>query len=131
MSRLSIFGRALAFAVVLGALAAPGIPLAAQAPTADDGTSMAFRPMDESEIEDVDGGALMVAAYGTIFVLLLGYVLYLARIQAGTSAELVRLRAAIEKQRGGYRHAPADSKSVEPASSSESESAQETAKDGA
>jgi CcmD family protein len=102
MSRLSIFGRALAFVALLASAVVPVLPVLAQAPDADDGTSMAFRPMDESEIEDVDGGALMVAAYGTIFVLLLGYVLYLARIQAGTSAELVRLRTAIEKRRG-YR----------------------------
>ena len=108
MSRVSVFGRALAFALVLGSVAGPFFApsLAAQAPDPDDGTSMAFRPMDESEVEDVDGGALMVAAYGIIFILLLGYVLYLARIQAGTSAELLRLRAAIEKQRGGYRAAP-------------------------
>lgn len=107
MSRLSVFARALGIAFVLGSLAAP---LAAQAPDPDDGTSMAFRPMDESEIEDVDGGALMVAAYGTIFVLLLAYVLYLARIQAGTSAELLRLRTAIEKQRGYRDAAPIERK---------------------
>lgn len=104
MSRLSMFARAFALASVLGVLGAAA-PLAAQDPDPDDGTSMAFRPVDASEVEDVDGGALMVAAYGTIFILLLGYVLYLARIQAGTSAELARLRKAIETQRG-YRDAP-------------------------
>lgn len=110
MSRLSLFARALGVGLVLGTLA---LPLAAQAPDPDDGTSMAFRPMDESELEDVDGGALMVAAYGTIFVLLLAYVLYLARIQAGTSAELLRLQTAIEKQRGYREPAPIETKSIE------------------
>ncbi len=102
MSRVSMWWRSAALA---GVVALGASSVAAQAPEPDDGTSMAFRPVEASEVEDVDGGALMVAAYGTIFVLLLVYVLYLARIQAGTSAELERLRKAIEKQRG-YRDAP-------------------------
>lgn len=80
---------------------------AAQAPTSpEEDRSMAFRPVDGALAEDVDGGALMVAAYGVILVLMLSYVLYLARVQAGTSAEVARLRAAIEKQRG-HRATPA------------------------
>jgi hypothetical protein len=71
-----------------------------------EGRSTEFRAVEGSEAEDVDGGALMVAAYGAILVLLLGYVLYLARLQAGTTAELARLKAAVEKQRG-YRDKPA------------------------
>lgn len=61
----------------------------------------AFRAVEGAEVESVDGGALMVAAYGTILVLLLGYVLYLARLQAGTSAEVARLAAALKKAPAG------------------------------
>jgi hypothetical protein len=61
----------------------------------------AFRAVEGAEVESVDGGALMVAAYGTILVLLLGYVLYLARLQAGTSAELARISAAVKKPPAG------------------------------
>lgn len=89
--------------LVIGWLSMGVAPVLAQAP--EDDRSMAFRPVEGALEEDVDGGALMVAAYGVILVLLLSYVLYLARIQAGTSAEVARLRTAIEKQRG-YRGKP-------------------------
>lgn len=82
-----------AAAMVVGASASAQEGDAARDP--DDPTSMAFRAADGAEIEEVDGGALMVASYGVILVLLLGYVLYLARIQAGTSGEISRLRAAL------------------------------------
>lgn len=86
-------------------------PLAlAQDESPAEGRSTEFRAVEGSEAEDVDGGALMVAAYGAILVLMLGYVLYLARLQAGTTAELARLKAAVEKQRG-YRDKPG----IEPA----------------
>jgi CcmD family protein len=102
--------RAVALAVIgwlsLGPALATGGLAHAQAPTTpDEDRSMAFRAVDGALAEDVDGGALMVAAYGVILVLLLSYVLYLSRIQAGTSTEIARLRAAIEKQRG-YRSKP-------------------------
>lgn len=76
----------------------------------DDPTSMAFRAADGADLEDVDGGAHMVASYGIILVLLLGYVLYLARIQAGTSGEIARLRATLEK---GLDKGPAKSEAAE------------------
>jgi hypothetical protein len=86
----------------------------AQDDTPAEGRSTEFRAVEGSEAEDVDGGALMVAAYGTILVLLLGYVLYLARLQAGTTAELARLKAAVEKQRG-HRDKPGIEPKREPA----------------
>ena len=94
-----LMGALFAGAMVVGASASAQEGDAARDP--DDPTSMAFRAADGAEIEEVDGGALMVASYGVILVLLLGYVLYLARIQAGTSGEISRLRAALETR--GYR----------------------------
>jgi hypothetical protein len=82
----------LALALALSA----GVAHAQDGSPAED-RAAAFRAVEGAEVESVDGGALMVAAYGTILVLLLGYVLYLARLQAGTSAEVARLAAALKK----------------------------------
>lgn len=93
------------YALGLCAVLQTGVALA-QDEAPSTGRSTEFRAVEGSEAESVDGGALMVAAYGVILVLVLGYVLHLARLTAGTTAEVARLKAAVEKQRG-YRDKPA------------------------
>lgn len=59
-----------------------------------------FRVVDGAVSEDVPGGALLVGAYGTVLVLLLGYVLWLGSLQAGANREIARLRTALETSGG-------------------------------
>jgi hypothetical protein len=83
---------------------------AAQAPAADkadaedpaESRSAAFQAVDpNSKKEDVPGGALLVAAYGVILVLLVAYVARLGSLYAKNRGELERLTRAVE--RGGRK----------------------------
>lgn len=82
---------ALAFAVAVPAAAQHG-----EAPeSAAESRSAAFQAVTGPTTEDVSGVALLFGAYGTVLALMLGYVLWIARLQATNTRELERLRAAI------------------------------------
>ena len=49
-----------------------------------------------AQTENVPGGTLMIAAYGAVFLLVLGYVVSLSMRQARTQRELERLRQDLE-----------------------------------
>ncbi len=69
-------------------------------PPAEDAAasrSATFQAVEGASAEDVPGGPLLVSAYAVVLVLLVGYVVWLARLQAGTARELARLRAAVER----------------------------------
>lgn len=97
--------RALALASFLSvALAPAGVALAQEGGAPEGGRespaesrSTAFQAVQGPTTEDVPGGGLLVGAYGTILVLLLGYVGWLARLQSTTSRDLDRLQKALEK----------------------------------
>ncbi|MDQ3033337.1 MAG: hypothetical protein M3Y87_13035 [Myxococcota bacterium] len=75
------------------------LPVRAQDPSADDPTasrSTTFQAVEGPTTEDVPGGPLLVGAYGTILVLLLGYVMWLGRLQSVTTRDVARLRRALE-----------------------------------
>jgi CcmD family protein len=82
--------------------AAPvGVALAQDAPPADDAASSrsaAFEAARGAQVEQVPGGALLVAAYGVVWVLLLGYVVSLGFRQSRVARELDRLRQDVSAQ---------------------------------
>ena len=60
--------------------------------------SAAFQAVDpNAKKEDVPGGALLVAAYGVILVLLVAYVARLGSLYAKNRSELDRLVRAVER----------------------------------
>lgn len=85
--------RAIALSLTLIAAAPAGAVLAQdeQAEGAG-GPSVAFEAARGPNVEQVPGGALMVGAYGVVFVLLLGYVVSLGFRQARIARDLARLR---------------------------------------
>lgn len=112
--------RALALSLSMGVLGAgvvlaqdgAGPPARATDPSEDRAAS--FRAVEGGVSEDVPGGALLVGAYGTVLVLLLGYVLWLGTLQAGASREVARLAAALEKGKARPR-ASSDAEASAPA----------------
>ena len=58
-----------------------------------------FRAVSGGQGEDVPGGGLLIAAYATVLAIVLGYVVYLGRLTAGTHRDLDRLQAAIDKKK--------------------------------
>ncbi len=55
-----------------------------------------FEAAQGAQTEDIPGGALLIAAYGVIFLLLLGFVGTIAARQARTQRELAQLRQDIQ-----------------------------------
>lgn len=94
---------ALALALACAALALPFDALADDVDPesveasrdAAESRSATFQAVSGGQGEDVPGGPLLVAAYGAVLVLVLGYVLYLGRLSAGASRDLERLERAI------------------------------------
>ena len=87
-------------AVVLAGVLAIGLglPLAVQAQEAEDpaaSRSATFQAVEGPTTEDVPGGPLLVGAYGVVMVLLVGYVMWLARLQSVTTRDIDRLRKAL------------------------------------
>lgn len=68
-------------------------------PDAAESRSAAFRAVEGAVVEDVPGGPLLIGAYGAIFALVLGYVIYLGRMHAGLRQDLERLTKIVEGQR--------------------------------
>lgn len=60
-----------------------------------------FRGVRGPEAESVPGGALMLAAYAVVWVLLFFYLMRMRRLQRHTAEELERLSADIRASQGG------------------------------
>lgn len=93
------FCRATALALAMIA-SSPGAIVLAQDETEDAAESRAatFEAARGAQLEELPGGSLLVAAYGVVFVLLLGYVVAIAFRQASTARELDRLRQDMKAQ---------------------------------
>lgn len=93
-----------ALAISIACLAGAAIAVAQDREAAEREESAAesrgtsFQAVEGPSAEQVPGGPLLVAAYGTVLTLLFGYVAWLARLQATTSRDLARLRSALEKR---------------------------------
>ncbi len=70
---------------------------------AAESRSATFQAVSGAQQEDVPGGPLLVAAYGAVLVLVLGYVLYLGSLTAGASRDLERLEKALEARKPSER----------------------------
>jgi hypothetical protein len=92
-------------------------------PAADDAAesrSATFQAVTGAQQEDVPGGPLLVAAYGAVLVLVLGYVLYLGSLTAGASRDLERLEKAIEARKPDFRKSARGDESAREAKSGDS-----------
>ncbi|MBX7192884.1 MAG: hypothetical protein K1X94_12540 [Sandaracinaceae bacterium] len=97
---------AASLAGVLFCLASPVLVAHADVVEPDDAAesrSATFEAVSGAQQEDVPGGPLLVAAYGAVLVLMLGYVLYLGSLTAGASRDLERLERALEARKPGER----------------------------
>lgn len=65
--------------------------------------SASFQAVSGAQQEDVPGGPLLVAAYGTVLALVLGYVVYLGSLTSGASRDLDRLEKALEARKPDFR----------------------------
>jgi hypothetical protein len=108
----SLFAAVVLSLSVAPVLLSPGLVSPARAddvdptPAADDAAesrSATFQAVTGAQQEDVPGGPLLVAAYGAVLVLVLGYVLYLGSLTAGASRDLERLEKAIEARKPDFR----------------------------
>ena len=72
---------------------------AAEAVDPEEDRASAFRAVSGPEAEQVPGGTLLIAAYGVIWVLVLGWFWRLGRLQARTRDDLERLRASLDAER--------------------------------
>lgn len=89
-----------AAALTLALTACPLVAFAQDAPDGEDAASSrsaTFQAVEGPSTEDVPGAPFLVAAYGTILVLLVGYVTWLSRLQSGTAREIDRLRRVIDR----------------------------------
>jgi hypothetical protein len=87
--------RAFALACVLWSLPILAFAQNTEDPTA--GRATAFRAVSGPTTEDVPGGPLLISAYGAILVLMIGYVMWLARLQSVTTRELETLKRALDR----------------------------------
>lgn len=83
----------LAATLLLGAAAAAAVPVRAQ--DAAEERAQSFRAVEGAVKEDVAGGPLLVAAYAAIWVVLLGYVLRLVRLQQRAQSDVARLERVL------------------------------------
>jgi len=92
--------RSFALALTLSTLAAPVALAQEQQPEGEDvdpsdERATSFQAVEGPVTEDVPGGALMVAAYAAIWLLIFGYVFRLGRISAQTTADVRRLERSL------------------------------------
>ena len=80
---------------------------------AAESRSATFQAVTGAQQEDVPGGPLLVAAYGAVLVLVLGYVLYLGSLTAGASRDLERLEKAIEARKPSSKSERGDAMAAE------------------
>jgi hypothetical protein len=71
----------------------------ASAQEAAEDRSQSFRPIEGAVKEDVPGGPLLVAAYGSLWLFLLGYGFRLIRLQGRAEADVQRLERALARER--------------------------------
>ena len=64
-----------------------------------DSRSEAFKSVTGPTTEDIAGGPLMLASYAIIWLVMLGYVLRVARLQARTLTQLEELTAELARAR--------------------------------
>lgn len=94
--------RAWALALLLGGMSAHALATGAAAQDASaqenpaESRAATFEAARGAQTEDVPGGALLIAAYGVIFLLVLGFVGSIAVRQARTQRELAQLRQDIQ-----------------------------------
>jgi len=69
----------------------------AQAQDAAEGRAQSFQAVQGALKEDVPGGPLLVYAYGLIWLLMLLYVIRLARLQQHNQREIERLSQVLAK----------------------------------
>lgn len=88
----------------LVSLALAGVAVAQEPPSAApegesaaESRAAAFRSMEGPAEESVPGGALMVAAYAVIWLLLFGYLVRLAQLQSRNAAELSRIEGMVRR----------------------------------
>ena len=90
---------------VLGTVSVAAVSIAAaQEPDAAEDRAMAFEAAAEgAQTENVPGGALLIAAYGLVWLFVLGYVVSIGYRQTQTRADIERLRRdlASAKKRAG------------------------------
>ncbi len=93
--------RAIALSLALVAAAPAGAVLAQddQAEAAASSRSAAFEAARGAQVEQVPGGALMVAAYGVVWLVLLGYVVSLGFRQARLARDVARLEQDLSSGR--------------------------------
>lgn len=83
----------LAIALALAMFAAgPAAAALAQQEDAAESRAATFEAARGAQLEELPGGALLIAAYGVVFLLVLVYVVSIAFRQATTARELDRLR---------------------------------------
>lgn len=104
------FLRAWALAALF-ALAAPflspfGTTAAAQEEGAAESRAATFEAAQGAQAEEVPGGMLLIAAYGLIWLLLLGFVGSIAARQSRITREIARLREDIEAASGSSSSKP-------------------------
>lgn len=90
----------LALAIALCASTAASLASAQDAGSGDsaaESRATSFQAVEGSAREEIAGGGLLLGAYGTILVLLVGYVGWIAMLQQRTQRELARLRSSVEK----------------------------------
>jgi hypothetical protein len=88
------------FALLSGLCA--GLSLAsatARAQSPDEERSQAFKPVEGAVQEDVPGGPLLLGAYGSLWLFLLGYGFRLIRLQQRAEADVQRLERALARER--------------------------------
>ncbi|MCA9531378.1 MAG: hypothetical protein KC543_14715 [Myxococcales bacterium] len=89
--------KALAAALIAWGSSALAFAQDAGAETAAQSRSTQFVAVRGPQTEHVPGGALLIIAYGIVFVLLLLYVLRLFRLQAKTDETLAQLGERIDR----------------------------------
>lgn len=97
MKRWSPMSRWAATLFVLAALAAPAAAQEDDDPSSSRAES--FQAADGPNTENIPGGALMIGAYGTAFILVLGYVVSLGFRQSATAKDIAALKAEIDAGR--------------------------------
>lgn len=74
-----------------------GVAVAQEAESAAESRAAAFKSVQGPVEESVPGGALMVAAYAVIWLLLFGYLVRLAQLQSRNAKELSRIEGMVRR----------------------------------
>lgn len=94
---------ALALALIAAGRAHAQGTTAQEAPAGQDAAeqrSQSFQAVQGAVHEDVPGGPLLVIAYGAIWVVVLGYVIRLVRLQQRAQSDVERLERVLSRDAG-------------------------------